>query len=168
WEHITNPAETLGYLLRMLSPGGRLIVASPRYDFPFYIPPSARHYTSYEQVMLTLWLTWKRLQAIWCEDARFLIHLDPAVLRSPWYRDADAVHWVSRWDIRRALPPGYGARWLQPQCRANIRQRLFFEFMLLFVEVSRTPTGASKLQESEPWQSDPRSTPRSSSVIPYA
>jgi len=50
------------------------------------------------------------------KEPQFLINLNPAVFHAPWFRDADAVHLVSRCDIemwhrkngfsvRRCYPP---------------------------------------------------------------
>ncbi len=136
-EHVTNPKELLQHGLQLLKPDGRLILASPRYDFPFYIPRSARHYSRAQQVHLGLWLLLQRGLSRWSRNSRFLIHLDPAVLSKPWYQDSDAVHWPSLRDVRYATPPGYALRRLSPVGPRSLRFEFFCRFLLLFVEFRR-------------------------------
>ena len=134
WEHMTSPAASLQHLQRLLAPGGTLYIVSPRYDLPFYVPPSARHYSFGTQFRLSLMLALRRLSVRLGGPPDFLIHTDPAVLTIPWYRDADAVHWVSRGDIRRAVGAGWDIE--DMPMRANgIRAMFWIHFMLLFVRI---------------------------------
>ncbi len=142
WEHITNPASTYAHLLGLLRPGGCLIVACPRYDVPFYIPPSARHYSRLGQLRVATWLVRQRLAALVGGRARFWIHTDPAVLRvATWFRDADAIHWVSRADFRKAAPRGYRVRRLRASI-PGLKGLIFNHLLLAFVRVDR-PVGPS-------------------------
>jgi hypothetical protein len=46
----------------------------------------------------------RRLHGLFGGSLNFLIHFEPAPLYGPWFRDSDAVHWVSLWDLKRWLP----------------------------------------------------------------
>lgn len=107
WEHLTNPRSTLAHLLQLLRPGGTLFIACPRYDFPFYLSPSIRHLSRTARFRIALWLLWKRMQVLVSREPAFLLHCDPAVFHLPWFRDADAIHWVSQFDLSCALPDGW-------------------------------------------------------------
>jgi SAM-dependent methyltransferase len=139
WEHITNPREVLNHLLNILAPGGSLILAAPRYDFPFYVSPSIRHYSRLKQVLIGLRLWGKRVRVLLGGRPDFLIHTDPAVLHVPWYRDADAVHMVSAFDLKRSLPTGYRLRQLRLPV-AGMWRRFWEKYLLLFVEIQRKPS----------------------------
>jgi SAM-dependent methyltransferase len=134
WEHMTSPAASLQHLQRLLAPGGTLYIASPRYDCCFYVPPSARNYSFSTQFRLSVMLVLRRLAVRLGGPPDFLIHTDPAVLKMPWYRDADAVHWVSRGDIRRAVGAGWDIEDIPMQVN-GLRAMVWIHFMLLFVRI---------------------------------
>ena len=136
WEHITNPREVLSHLLNILKPDGSLIMAAPRYDFPFYVSPSLRHYSLPKQVLISLRLWGKRIRVLLGGRPDFLIHTDPALLHLPWYRDADAIHMVSAFDLKRSLPPGYRLRRLRLPA-TGLWRRFWEKYLLLFVEIRR-------------------------------
>lgn len=142
WEHLTNPKTTFRHLLSILAPGGRLFLAAPRYDCPLYFPPSARHYSVLHQLFLNAWLLWMRLHTRLVRQAKFYIHVDPAVLHRPWFRDADAVHWVSLHDLKSELPAGYKLREV-PLPTSGVRELVWNRFMLLFVEIIKVGDGDS-------------------------
>jgi len=134
WEHGTNPRHTRDLLLQRLSPGGSLFVACPRYDMPGYIPPSARHYTTGARLGLTLWQTarWLGLSG---RGEQFLIHTDPALLHRPWFRDSDAIHWVSMQDFA-SIPRGFRfSRILIPA--PGLRGFIWSRFLVAFVQITR-------------------------------
>lgn len=136
WEHVTNPRETLDLLLERLAPGGSMFIACPRYETPGYTPPSARHYSASDRVRLMLWLRSQRARARSRKEPLFLIHNDPALLHTDWYRDADAIHWVSRKDLELALPEGYELTDVPyGQNGGGLKGYVFRRFLLLFVEV---------------------------------
>jgi len=141
WEHVTNPRELLDHLLGLLNPGGVMAIASPRYDFPGYICPSARHYPLLKQLCLAAWLVSRRLRVVLGGSSDFLIHLDPAVFHGPWYRDADAIHWVSLADLRRYIGRRYELTSLRlPVSKAgSLRDRLvrwlWARRLVLFVRI---------------------------------
>lgn len=136
WEHVINPRKTLDHLLQSLHPGGSLFLISPRYDFPGYISPSARSRTRIERFLISVWLQFRRMATILGGPPAFLIDADPAVLHGPFFRDSDAVHWVSLWDLQRHLPEDFIMR------RVPLNYRgwhgiLWERFCLLCVEIER-------------------------------
>lgn len=96
WEHISAPRRTLDLLLNRLTPGGSLFLFCPRYEIPGYVPPALRQHGRVRGLGLSLQLFQSRLAARIRGNAQFLVVPDPAVFHGPWYRDADAVHLVSR------------------------------------------------------------------------
>lgn len=132
WEHITNPRETLNVLLKLLAPGGSLFIACPRYDVPGYTPPSARHYGVGKKFAIA---AWQAGRAIGSTQDRFIVHTDPAVLNGPWYRDADAIHWVSIADFA-ALPNGYSFSKV-PIGAKGLKGWIFEHLLLAFVRITR-------------------------------
>lgn len=136
WEHLTNPRATLQALLARLTPGGSLFIACPHYDVFGYTPASAKHYSLPSRVRLAFWLQAQRAKARRYKRASFLIHKDPALLHTNWYRDADAIHWVSRQDLDFAVPPGYTVTDKQYEQRGGgIKEFIFRIFLLMFVEI---------------------------------
>jgi SAM-dependent methyltransferase len=95
FEHIANPEESLNHLVTMLNNDGSLIIFSPRYDFPFYISPSAKHYSIKKRIFISFWLYFFKIKMGLKRKSFFLIHKDPAVLYKKWATDYDAIHWVS-------------------------------------------------------------------------
>ena len=105
FEHLANPESALRTWLSQLAPGGRLFIFCPRYDFPGYLSHSADHYSIWRRMMLAVFVQYTRIR-VWIKDRPcFLIHLDPAIFRKPFARDRDAVHWVLRSNVLRAVRP---------------------------------------------------------------
>ena len=136
FEHICSPRKTLEQLLKLLAPGGAMFIAAPRYGFPLYVPPSARHYTRCSQLIISAWLSLQRLAAMIDRKPRFWIHTDPAVFRGPWFRDADAIHWVSLLDIKLSIPHGYSCERVRIKAH-GWRHRLWEMCMLAYVRVDK-------------------------------
>lgn len=145
WEHVTTPSEVIDHVLGLLEPGGTLFIAAPRYDFPFYLSPSVRHYSVAKRLAIALWLLWERLRVMLGGRPSFLIHVDPAVLHVPWFRDADAIHWASWWDLKRYVAgrarEGFRIRRLRLPVTGFVR-RLWEKYLLLFVRIDRSPAPA--------------------------
>jgi SAM-dependent methyltransferase len=98
-EHTTDPVAALEASWKLLKAGGKLLVFCPRYDAPFYIPPSADHYSGVARGGIAIQLAVARLRTLVTRKARFFVHTDPAVFTLPWKRDRDVVHWVSYFDL---------------------------------------------------------------------
>ncbi|MCC6321888.1 MAG: class I SAM-dependent methyltransferase [Phycisphaerales bacterium] len=149
WEHVSNPVRVLTHLLDSLSVGGSLYIASPRYDLPGYTPPTARHYGTLSRAGLLASLTLRRLFTRLGGRPAFLIHTDPSMFHRPWYRDADAIHWVSLHDLRRALPEGFELTLPPTTAPAGLKGRIWHSFCLLFVKITKTREGKAKLRGVE-------------------
>jgi SAM-dependent methyltransferase len=139
WEHLSSPKRSLNHLLRLLAPNGCLVLASPRYDLPGYVPPSARRLGGKDRLALSAWLTWRRMRVALGARPDFLIHYAPACLNGPWYRDADAIHWVSRFDLKM-VEPAFEVRTLRIPT-SGIKHYLWARAALLFVKIQRKGAG---------------------------
>ena len=136
FEHITSPKASLQHMLSLLNPGGSIFIACPRYGFPLYIPPSARHYGRLKQMrVMTSFLT-RRLRGWITGKPAFVIHTDPAILSRPFYIDADAVHWPSIRDIRQSLPSGYTLHRVGLDIK-GLQGMLYRKLMLISVEIRK-------------------------------
>lgn len=100
FEHVSDPEGTLRKLVALLSPGGKLFIFCPRYDWPFYVSHSADHYGPARRLALGGWLLLRRWRTLVTGRPAFVVHRDPAVLHLPWEIDRDAIHWVSWFDVR--------------------------------------------------------------------
>jgi SAM-dependent methyltransferase len=149
YEHMTRPRATLEHQLAMLRPNGSIFLASPRYDLPGYFSPSARHLPWARRLELAVQLMLRRIRVLCGGPADFLIHLEPAAFHGPWFRDADAVHWASLWDLKRWLPDGVVMR---PQRirAAGLRGRFWARFLLLFVRIQCPKLGANACETKRP------------------
>lgn len=98
-EHICMPGLTLEHLVGRLCSGGSMIFSCPNYAFPFYICPSVRHRTTAVQWLSNAKILWNSFFA----DREALLNTDPAIFYVPFRRDEDAVHLVSRPQIRGLL-----------------------------------------------------------------
>jgi SAM-dependent methyltransferase len=136
WEHIVEPRQTLTYILSLLPVSGCFIIVSPRYDFPLYVSPSSRHLSVFNRLIVSAWLFMQRCKVLFGGDARFLIHTDPAVFHIPWFRDADAIHWVSYWDLERFLPQSMHITRIRRQV-SGLKARMWEAWLLMFVKIRR-------------------------------
>lgn len=100
-EHVSTPRPFLEQIKARLQPGGYHVVICPRYDLPGYVCPSMRHLGRPTRFMHGVFLAGSRLFARVDRQPRFWVNADPAMLHRPWYRDADAVHLVSRFDVEQ-------------------------------------------------------------------
>jgi SAM-dependent methyltransferase len=136
WEHVCRPAQTYQHLLRHLAPGGSLFIISPRYDFPLYTPPSARHYPRWKRGLVNGLALMQRLRGAVLGRPAYIIHAEPAVLVTQWFRDADAVHWVSLRDFCCAAPKGFSVN-RHTIRRTGLMGKFWARFCLAFVEIQR-------------------------------
>jgi len=104
FEHVTNPRAFLDSLWSKLAPGGVILMTCPRYDAPFYLPPSVDHLSVPQRVALACYVVWRRLVTLVTRRPAWLVLKDPAVFHLPFSIDRDAVHWVSWFDIRAQWP----------------------------------------------------------------
>ena len=99
-EHIAEPSNHLSRLFELLHNGGSLFIFSPRYDFPGYLCPSSRHLKVMEKFKIFLAQQVCRIKSMAMKQPSFLIQSDLAAFHGPFFTDADAVHWVSLFDLR--------------------------------------------------------------------
>jgi len=144
FEHMPEPQRALRRMLDLTGPGGSVFIVSPRYDLPFYVPPSLRRTSRANQVRVMLWLAIRRARARLGIRTEPVVHLRPAALAGEWFRDSDAVHWVSRYDLRTMIPDGWEVRRVQPNTK-GVWQWFWARFMILAVELRRAlPSGERK------------------------
>lgn len=99
FEHVARPEHLLNTLFNLLRPGGSLLIFAPRYDTPFYLSPSSCDLLFVERIFLSLRLLLIRLNCHLRGRPAFVIDTHPACLNRPFRRDADAIHWVSGYDV---------------------------------------------------------------------
>jgi SAM-dependent methyltransferase len=136
WEHLTTPRAVLDHLLSLLNPGGSIFLISPRYDLPFYLSPSCRHLSKGDRIKLSLWLSLKRLLTLFGQKPSFLIHLDPVLFHQKWFRDADAIHWVSLWDLLKYLPPDLQVTKHKVPA-GGLKGKIWANFCVMFVQIKK-------------------------------
>jgi SAM-dependent methyltransferase len=137
WEHVSNPEATFAALLARVAPGGSLFLFGPRYDFPGYLPPSVRRSSLATRLAAYAWLPLVRLVTLLTRRPGWWIHFEPAVFHATWYPDADAIHWVSRFDIRAALPRGWHLSNAPMPPTRSLMRKFYEAAMLLRVEIHR-------------------------------
>jgi 2-polyprenyl-3-methyl-5-hydroxy-6-metoxy-1,4-benzoquinol methylase len=99
-EHVCEPEEHLARLASLLAPQGKLYVFCPRYDLPGYLCPSSRHLPTATRARMAARVVAERVRCLLTGEPSFLVQTDIAAFHAPFYTDADAVHWVSLWDLR--------------------------------------------------------------------
>lgn len=88
------------------------------------------------RLWLGMGLMLRRLRVALGGSPDFLIHVDPCVLHRPWFRDADAIHWASLYDLRRGIPLGATIESL-PVPRSSIKAKLSAAMLLIFVRITK-------------------------------
>lgn len=100
-EHVTNPLAHLNKLASLIRrQQGTLFIFCPRYDMPGFMPPSTRHLGLRDKIKFLLIGLSYRLRTILSNQPAFLIQTDLAAFHCPFFRDADAVHWASLYDLK--------------------------------------------------------------------
>jgi SAM-dependent methyltransferase len=137
-EHLASPEAFLAEVKRLLAPGGTHVLFCPRYDMPGYVCPSLRHLGRLGRWRASAFMTATRLMAVLDGKTRFWLNLDPAVFHRPWFRDADAVHLVSRRDIERwHRANGFEVRRLYPRFH-GWRDRIVKRYLLVALACRKT------------------------------
>jgi len=127
-EHVATPVSFLENVRRLLKPGGWHVVFCPRYDNPAYQCPSLRRLPLGARVAAAVQLWCGQILSMIDRRPRFYLNTAPAVLEGPWFRDADAVHVVTRRAVelwhrhngfcikRLQVPATTRGEWLQVVC----------------------------------------------------
>lgn len=132
FEHVSAPGPWLANVDRLLSPGGWHVIFCPRYDAPGYVCPSLRHLPLARKLVVGAFLAKSRLAVIAGGPPAFWVNSDPAVFHTKWFRDADAVNLVSKWDTdgwHRSR--GYGVRWLHLGSGGGLRGWILKRFLTI-------------------------------------
>jgi SAM-dependent methyltransferase len=103
YEHLVDPRTFLDTCLEALRPGGALVIFSPKYTVPGYVPPALRHLAWGSRHWETFKNSMRALSTYLTRRSAFRIVERPAVFEGAWYRDADAVHLVHPLDARLHL-----------------------------------------------------------------
>ncbi|MBN4071991.1 methyltransferase domain-containing protein, partial [bacterium AH-315-F18] len=98
-EHVCTPKPFLEEMSRLLKPGGMHLLACPRHGFPGYLCPSLRHLPLSTRLWALCFLPTSRIVSWALRSPKFWVNTSPSVFHGPWYRDADCVHLVSRFDV---------------------------------------------------------------------
>lgn len=100
-EHVVNPVAHLDRLASLVQDvHGTIFIFCPRYDLPGYLTPSSRHLTKILRFRFMIFSLMTRIRTILTGRPSFLIQTDIAAFYQPFFTDADAVHWVSLYDLK--------------------------------------------------------------------
>ena len=137
-EHVSHPSQFLSEVRRLLRPGGVHVVICPRYDVPGYLCPSLRHLSVWGRLGAHLFFLLSRVATLVDKEPRFYVNIDPSLFHGPWYRDADAVHIVSKADVVNwHLKNGFSVERLKPGY-AGWRDLLVKRLLTLSLACTRT------------------------------
>ena len=103
YEHLVHPREFLDACIAALRPGGALVIFSPKYTIPGYVPPALRHLPRFRRQWEALRNSVRSIATYFTRRPAFKIVENPAVFEGAWYRDSDAVHLVHPLDARLHL-----------------------------------------------------------------
>ncbi|MBU6400578.1 MAG: methyltransferase domain-containing protein [Verrucomicrobia bacterium] len=99
-EHFVFPLHSLDEMWRVCRPGGRVLLISPAYDHPWFLPPSTSHWTRAERGWLILGQTARQfLRHFRPRHFDFARVSRPRVLFETYRSDFDAVHLVSAREV---------------------------------------------------------------------
>ena len=135
-EHVSDPRQTLEKLFASLGKGGKLFIFCPRFDAPFYLSHSADHYSGFRRFWIGFSLMFARLWSRLTGCPLFLIHADPAIFHLPDYRDRDAIHWASLWDLQALFRGRARIESLKMQS-GNLKDWIVKNLLQINVEITR-------------------------------
>lgn len=99
-EHFVFPRESLDEMWRVCRPGGRVLLISPAYDDPRWLPPSTSHWSFWARFRLVGAQAWRQfLRHVRPHYFHFARVEAPRILTDAYQSDFDAVHLVSAREI---------------------------------------------------------------------
>jgi hypothetical protein len=98
-EHVACPEEHLRTVIDLIPVNGVHVIFCPNYELPGYLCPSLRHLSGPKRLAAMAFLATSRAAALVDRTPRFWVNVDPAFRHLDWFRDADAVHLVSRREL---------------------------------------------------------------------
>jgi phosphatidylethanolamine/phosphatidyl-N-methylethanolamine N-methyltransferase len=125
-EHLVFPEKSLREMWRVCRPQGRVLIISPTYDDPRFLPPSTSHWNPLQRASLIAAQTVRQCIRHFNSHRFYFTQItQPRVFRGEYQPDYDAVHLVSAREIANFFH-SLGARFLFERKRtvrpaANIR-----------------------------------------------
>lgn len=103
-EHFLEPEKIFSEMIRVVKPGGRIILIAPAFEFPLGVPPSvgAKASDFFWRVGYSLRkLAWDFRTWMDKDHAHFYLITDPSVLSDGYTPDNDLTHLVSIREMRK-------------------------------------------------------------------
>ncbi|MGB9336681.1 MAG: class I SAM-dependent methyltransferase [Candidatus Acidiferrales bacterium] len=104
-EHSATPRAMLSQMLRVLRPGGRLLLLGPAWDFPFWYPNSlhTRAPNLGWRIRYTIGRLARQARGVLFGRLPFDTVADPDAFHTPFIYDSDAVYIVWTYEVIRFL-----------------------------------------------------------------
>ena len=98
-EHIVHPEKFLKKNINLIKKNGKIFIACPRYDLPFYLNPGCKHSSPLVKLNFAIKHIFYRFITIVFKKNFFLTHDDLAIFHKPYFVDANSMHWVSKFEL---------------------------------------------------------------------